>query len=236
MRSLLIFYLNSIISFSQVLDLQLGSGDKEIDYLISKDSYCVSWDVEDSETGLLKSQVSVCSELDTNDCLLHNLDVGNQTSICVADLELIEGVNYLTKIHVENNVGLSTELYSDGFVVDSTPPFLGEIAYIESSSPKGDRDVKQFAHSRIAVQWNGFWDKESGIRTFYVCVGTQAGKCNMRNFTEVRNSTTYTFQDLPLVQGETYFVSVKAENGAGLTSDTETSAGIVVDKTGWLQM
>ena len=154
----------------------------------------------------------------------------------MADLEFIEGVKYSTKIQVENNVGLSTELYSDGFVVDSTPPFLGEILHIESLGRNMDRDVKQFTHSRIAVQWNGFWDKESGIQTFYVCVGTQEGECNMRNFTEVRNSTTYTFQDLQLVQGETYFVSVKAENGAGLTSDTETSGGIVVDKTGWLQI
>ena len=48
----------------------------------------------------------------------------------------------------------------------------------------------------------------------------------------VQNTTAYTFADAPLVQGETYFVSVKVENGAGLTSDIQTSEGILFDQTG----
>ncbi|KAL9987450.1 hypothetical protein ACROYT_G001763 [Oculina patagonica] len=217
---------------SRVLDLQLGLGDEDIDYLTAEDSYCVSWDGGDSESGVLKSEVFVCSQLDVNDCLLHNLDVGNQTSVCVADLEFEEGITYVTKIRMENKVGLLTELYSDGFVVDSTPPFMGEITYVESSSSRVEKAEEHFTHSLISVQWNGFWDKESGIRTSYVCVGTQPGECNIKNFTEVRNSTAYNFQNLSLDQGETYFVSVKVENGAGLTSDVKASDGIVVDKTG----
>ncbi len=214
------------------MDLQLGLGDGDVDYLTSKDSCCVSWDVVDAESGLLKSEVSVCSQFDVNDCLLYDLDVRNQTFICVADLEFKEGVRYVTKVLAENNIGLSSELYSDGFVVDSTPPLMGEIIYTENSNPLVEEAEEQFTHSIIAVQWNGFWDKESGIRTSYVCVGTQPGECNGNNFTDVGNSTTHTFHDLQLVQGETYFVSVKAQNGAGLTSDVKTSDGIVVDKTG----
>lgn len=214
------------------MDLQLGLGDGDVDYLTAKDNYCVSWDAVDPESGILNSKVSVCSELNTNDCLLHNLDVGNQTFVCVADLEFKEGIKYVTKIRAKNNVGLFIELYSDGFVVDSTPPLMGEINYLESSSPIVEDATEQFTNSLIAVQWNGFWDKESGIRASYVCVGTQPGGCNSKNFTDVRNSTTYTFRDLPLKQGETYFVSVKAVNRAGLTSDVKTSDGIVVDKTG----
>ncbi len=138
----------------------------------------------------------------------------------------------MTRVRAKNNIGLSTELYSDGFVVDSTPPLIGEIIYTKSSSPVVKEAEEQFTHSIIAVQWNGFLDKESGIRTSHVCVGTQPGECNSKNFTDVGNSTSYTFHDLQLVQGTTFFVSVKAENGAGLTSDHKTSDGIVVDKTG----
>ena len=186
----------------------------------------------DPESGVLKSEVSVCSKLDTNDCLLDNFNVGNQTFACVADLEFKEGIAYVTKIRTENNNGLFTELYSDGFVVDSTPPVMGDIIYINSSNPNADGAVECFTYSLITVKWNGFWDKESGIHTSYVCVGTKPGECNSKNFTDVRNSTTYTFQDLPLVQGETYFVSVTVENRARLTCDVKTSLGIVVDKTG----
>lgn len=212
--------------------MQVGLGDKKIEYLTAKDRYCVSWDSIDSESGVLKSEVSVCSKTDTRECVLYNLDVGNQTFICVADLEFKEGLRYVTKIRVENNVGLFAELYSDGFVLDSTPPFVGEINFLESTNPIVKEAAEHFTQSQIAVQWNGFWDKESSVRTSYVCVGTQPGDCNIKNFTDMSNSTTFTFQDLPLIQGETYFVSVKAENGAGLASEVKTSDGIVVDKTG----
>lgn len=214
--------------------MQLGQGDDDVDYFSSKASVCIGWNVVDSESGVFKSEVSVCSALNTNDCLLHKMDVGNQTSICMADLEFKEGIKYVAKLRAENYVGLFTELYSDGFVVDSTPPLMGEITISRSLIPilEDTKEHVKFTHSLTAVHWNGFWDRESGIRIFYVCVGTKPGRCNSKNITDVRNTTSYTFQDLPLVQGEMYFVSVAAVNGAGLTSDVRTSDGIVIDKTG----
>lgn len=220
--------------FLQVLDLQLGLGDYDVDYLTAKEDYCVRWDAVDTESGILRNEISICSEVNNNDCLLHSLDVGNQTTICIADLELREGVRYVTKIYTVNNVGLSTELFSDGFMVDTTPPLMGDVIFIDSPRKIEDESAETFTHSHIAVQWNGFWDKESGVRNYYICVGTQTGECNIKNFTDARNSTSYTFQDLLLVQGERYFVSIKAENRAGLTSDVKTSDAVVVDNTGKL--
>ena len=220
--------------FLQVLDLQLGLGDYDVDYLTAKEDYCARWDAVDTESGTLKNEISICSEVNKNDCLLCSLDVGNQTSICIADLELKEGVKYVTKIHTVNNVGLSTDLLSDGFVVDTTPLLMGDVIFIDNPRKIEDESAETFTHSQIAVQWNGFWDKESGVRNYYICVGTQPGECNIKNFTDARNSTSYSFQDLPLVQGERCFVSIKAENKAGLTSDVKTSDAVVVDKTGKL--
>lgn len=214
------------------MDLQLDNNDHDVDYFTSKDSVCIGWNVMDSESGVLKSKVSVCSALNTIDCLLYELDVGNQTFICVADLEIKEGVKYVTKVRAENQAGLTTELFSDGFVVDSTPPLIGEVEYTDSSNPIVKKAEEQFTHSLISVKWNGFSDKESGIRAYNVCVGTQPGECNSINMTKVTDSTTYTFHDLQLVQSETYFASVVAENRAGLTSDLKTSDVIAVDKTG----
>ena len=186
----------------------------------------------DAVSGILKSELSICSDINPSDCLLQGFDVGNQTFICIADLEFKEGVKYVTKVRTVNNVGLSTELFSDGFLVDTTPPFIGEILYIHNPWASLNEAEKTFTHSKIAVQWDGFWDDESSIRTYYICVGTQPGKCNIKNFTNARNATTFTFQNLPLIQGETYFVSVKAENKASLTSDVKTSDAVIVDKTG----
>ena len=209
--------------------MQLGSPLVDKDFITAKDAYCVSWETLDPESGILKNEVSICSSVNINDCLLRNMYVGIRTTICIADLEFQEGVKYETRIRSTNIVGLASELSSDGFVVDSTPPITGEVTHVENPPLE---ESSQFTSSGISVEWNGFLDKESGVRTYHLCIGTQPGGCNVMNFTDVGNSSSYSNQDLQLVQGETYFVSIKAKNRAGLVSDVKSSTGVAVDKTG----
>lgn len=218
--------------FQQVFDLQQTVRDNDIDFLTAKDGYCVGWDVMDTESGILTSELSICSNVNANDCLLQSFHVGNKTSLCITDMEFKEGVKYRSKIRVFNTARLSTELLSDGFVVDTTAPLMGEITFLDKSRVFLDSAEETFSHAEIAVQWHGFTDQQSGIRTFYICVGNRSGECNIKNFTDVGNATSFSFKDLLLIQGETYFVSVKAENRAGMPSDLTTSDGVIVDKTG----
>lgn len=215
----------------QVLDFQLhGSLRADKDYITSKDAYCASWRTVDSESGVSKTEISVCSAFNINDCLVSNLDIGNRTMICKADLEFKEGVKYVTRVRSTNAVGRSSEMLSDGFVVDSTPPIMGEVIHVEN--PPSEEQSQVFTHSKISVEWDGFVDLESGVKKYYLCLGTESGSCNFLNFSDVGNSTSYTLEDLNLAQGETYFVSIKAENMAGLMSDVQSSSGVTVDKTG----
>ena len=200
------------------------------DYITAKESFCASWDAEDFESGVLNSEISVCSALNINDCLLLNLDAENRTMICIADLEVKEGVKYVTRVRVTNSVGRSSEMLSDGFVVDSTSPNIGEIIHVEN--PPSEHGAQIFTHSKISVEWSGFLDQESGVENYHLCVGTQPSVCNVQNFLDVGNSTSYSRNDLLLIHGETYFVTVKAENSAGLISDARSSTGVVVDLTG----
>lgn len=209
--------------------MQLGSPLVDKDFLTAKDAYCVSWETLDPESGILKNEVSICSSVNINDCLLRNMDVGIRTAICIANLEFQEGVKYETRIRSTNIIGLASEKSSDGFVVDSTPPLMGEVTHVENPPLE---ESTHFTSSEISVEWNGFLDKESGVRTYHLCIGTQPGVCNVMNFTDVGNSSSYSSQDLQLVQGETYFVSIKAENRASLVSDVKSSTGVAVDKTG----
>lgn len=209
--------------------MQLGSPLVDKDFLTAKDAYCVSWETLDPESGILKNEVSICSSVNINDCLLRNMDVGIRTTICIANLEFQEGVKYETRIRSTNIIGLASEKSSDGFVVDSTPPLMGEVTHVENPPLE---ESTHFTSSEISVEWNGFLDKESGVRTYHLCIGTQPGVCNVMNFTDVANSSSYSSQDLQLVQGETYFVSIKAENRASLVSDVKSSTGVAVDKTG----
>ncbi|XP_068740821.1 uncharacterized protein [Montipora capricornis] len=215
---------------SQVFDLQLNdSASVDKDYITAKDTFCASWDAVDDESGVTKSEISICSAININDCLLLNLDVGNHNMICIADLEFKEGVKYVTQVRSTNSVGRSSEMLSDGFVVDSTVPSIGEIIHVEN--PPSEDGGQIFTSSKISVEWSGFLDQESGVRNYYLCVGTQPSLCNVVNFTNIENSTSYTQSDLLLKQDETYFVTLKAENGAGLTSDATSSTGVAVDVT-----
>ena len=184
----------------------------------------------DDESGVLKSEISVCSAININDCLLLNLDVENHEMICIADLEFKEGVKYVTRVRSTNSVGRSSEMLSDGFVVDSTAPSIGEIIHVENAPSEDGGQI--FTSSKISVEWSGFLDQESNVRNYYLCVGTQPSMCNVVNFTNVGNSTSYTQSGVFLKQGETYFVTVKAENSAGLISDAASSTGVAVDMTG----
>ena len=210
--------------------MQLGSGNNDKDYITAKDAYCAKWSVSDLESDFATNELSVCSVIDKNDCLLHNLDVGTRSMICITDLEFKEGVKYITKIRSTNFVQSSSEMFSNGFVVDSTPPILGEVTHVENLPSRVEAQV--FTHSKISVEWTGFLDKESGIKSYYLCVGMWGGDCNVMNFTEIGNSTSYTLEDLSLSQGATYFVSIKAENMAGLTSEVKSSSGVLFDETG----
>ena len=209
-------------------DLQINKTERDLDFITAKDQYCVSWETADLESGVLTSQVSVCLATSRGDCLVHATDVGNRTTICIADLEFHEGVEYAATVRVTNNVGLSTEMSSNGFMVDSTAPSMGQVLHNENPTVEGE----QFTDSLISVEWYGFWDKETGISKYFVCIGTQPGECDVRNFTEVLNSTRFSFEDSALLHEETYFVSVVAENRAGLRSVVKSSDGVIVDKTG----
>ena len=63
---------------------------------------------------------------------------------------------------------VASELSSDGFVVDSTPPVMGEVTHVENPPLE---ESSQFTSSGISVEWNGFFDKESPV------FGTQPGEC-----------------------------------------------------------
>lgn len=213
-----------------MVDLHRGSYFVDKDYISARDAYCVSWETEDAESSVLKSEVSICSAIDVNNCLVKNMDIGNRTYICIADLEFHEGVKYVTTIRSTNTVGRASELSSDGFVVDSTPPIVGEIMHVEN--PPVGESPEVFTDSEISVKWSGFSDMESEIEKYFVCVGTHPGECNIMSFADLGNATSCILQNQRLVHGETYFVSIKAENKAGLVSVNASSSGVTVDNTG----
>ena len=100
---------------------------------------------------------------------------------------------------------------------DTTPPETPQV---------WDDGATQTSTTTLRARW---WsrDLETGIFSYSVAVGTAPGTADVMGWTSVGSRTEATF-NLTLSVGQTYFVSVRAVNGAGLVSPVGVSDGIRV--------
>jgi PKD repeat protein len=82
--------------------------------------------------------------------------------------------------------------------------------------------------SSISANWAGFGDPESGITQYEWAIGTTPGGTNIQNFITVGLTLNATASGLSLLDGQIYYVTVRATNGVGETV-TATSNGVLVD-------
>ena len=73
-------------------------------------------------------------------------------------------------------------------------------------------------------------DPESDISQYEICLGTTQGECDEIDFRSVGLNTTHNFTELKLRHQETYYVTVRATNNAGLSTQV-TSDEIKIDVT-----
>ena len=73
-------------------------------------------------------------------------------------------------------------------------------------------------------------DPESDISQYEICLGTTQGECDEIDFRSVGLDTTHNFTELKLRHQETYYVTVRATNNAGLSTQA-TSDEIKIDVT-----
>jgi|GEM_PF-806313 len=81
-------------------------------------------------------------------------------------------------------------------------------------------------HAKWSVE-----DPESGIANCEYAIGTAKGAQNVVSFTSVGTAREVTATGLNLINGQTYYFSVRATNNVGLVSDIGTSDGVKVDYT-----
>ncbi|MFT5820880.1 MAG: hypothetical protein ACI8ZM_002128 [Crocinitomix sp.] len=116
------------------------------------------------------------------------------------------------------NVSTIASQFAD---IDWTPPlsipFLndGEAADIATTT----------SNTELAANWGESTDPNSGLARYWYAIGTFIGATDVVDWTDNWYADTVTHTGLSLTLGETYFFSVKAENGAGLLSDIIYSDG-----------
>ena len=142
------------------------------------------------------------------------------------NLNLVSGESYCAVVRGYNEAGLYAQVNSDCVLIDHDAPKAGTV------NDGHFRDVDfQSEDTMIAANWNGFTDgnKGSGIMEYTYKVTDNHGS-TVVPWTSAGNATNITFNGLLLQNNTKYFVTVKAVDAVGLTTDI-TSDGVAVDTT-----
>lgn len=129
------------------------------------------------------------------------------------------------------NIPMAVTVGPDGsiYIADAYNYRIRKATYASSAMPPVVRDQGAYTSSTDSlVMWWGSYDRESGIAEYQYAVGTTPGGTDVRNWTGAGTKMDCTITGLSLTPGTTYYVSVKARNGAGQWSPVGRSDGITV--------
>ncbi|XP_078658227.1 uncharacterized protein LOC144903711 [Branchiostoma floridae x Branchiostoma belcheri] len=153
------------------------------------------------------------------------VDVGLTNHVVARGLLLQSGHTYYVTVRATDHVGLQTTSTSEGLTIDTTPPAVTNTRIDVGGRYLMSTDV-------VSVNWDGlFSDLESGVKEYAWCVGSQPGHDDIMPYVDVgpeEQASSDPSSSLGLLEGHTYFVTVKATNWAGL-STTASSYGFIVE-------
>ena len=115
------------------------------------------------------------------------------------------------------------------FVSPTGPISEGQI--LDGTKEGEDIDIQQ-SRTHIAAHWNAFEDLESDVIRVTWCAGLSPGSCDLVDETQLTPTSTSVRKVLiePIKNGQRYYVTVNAVNGAGVVTSL-TSDGVTVDET-----
>ncbi|MGC8864038.1 MAG: carboxypeptidase-like regulatory domain-containing protein, partial [Armatimonadota bacterium] len=145
-------------------------------------------------------------------------DVAAPFSTCT-DTAVMPGTRYYYAAfaHAAGPSNYSKGSYASAVPIDSTPPTTPVVT---------DDGIYTITTSSIHASWSSS-DPQSGISDYQYAVGTTAGGGDVVDWTNAGTATQAQI-GVTLLPNKTYYVSVEATNGVGLTSAVGTSDGITV--------
>lgn len=82
--------------------------------------------------------------------------------------------------------------------------------------------------NQLSANWTASTDANSDIKNYWYCIGTAPGSNNFVDWVDNAMSTNMLYTGLYLSYGQKYYITVKAENNAGLISVVSSSDGVVI--------
>ena len=207
----------------------------DIDFTNSTSFVSIQWEgVEDEESGiagcswsLIEQSASDNSSMFGNDTVVLTQSVESKGNLTRGNLSLAPGARYVSKITCTNGDGFSSASLSNGVVVDVTSPNAGLVR--DGSSLLTDVEY-QSSTTVVEAVWSPFEDHESGIIEYRWGLGTTPDDVGIVNFTSTGTVTSGKAENVTLIHGVRYYVTVEATNGAEMTSHG-WSNGFTVDVT-----
>ena len=204
----LTFNRNVVVTGTPQLTLETGSVDKVANYSSGSESLTLTFNyiVEEGDISPDLKYVS-SSALSLNGGSIKDQN-NNDSEILLPEPGSV------------NSLSAIKELYVDGII-----PTNGTVN-------DGIGEDIQFSgdETKLLFNWTGFDDaSSSGIKRYFVALGTTSGGTEIKDFEDVGNGSNHTFNDLTLSHGSTYYGTVKAEDNAGNVSLVSVTNGVTVD-------
>jgi hypothetical protein len=172
---------------------------------------------EDSESRVVEYRYRITEGSATGPVMVDWTSVGTAREVTKTGLTLTHGKGYYFSVQAQNGAGSwSAEGVSDGITVAATPPSPPEV------TDDGDFTTDP---TQLHTTWTSA-DSEFGIVEYQYAIGTSAGGTDVVDWTSTGTTTEVTHTGLALTHGTTYYVNVKAKDGAGIWSAVGHSDGI----------
>ena len=121
-------------------------------------------------------------------------------------------------VNATDNCGYSNTSISLSVIVDNTAP---------STPVVTDDGASTTSTTQLHANWTST-DSESGIVEYFYAIGNTSGGTEIVDWTSTGTTAEVTRTGLTLTAGQTYYFTVKAQNGAGDNSTAGNSDGITV--------
>ena len=203
------------------------SYEDDTEYAPNSHRFIISWVCYDKESPIVGYRFSV-KEMETNKYTIPfytlKMSINSSGSAIITGAgrmttKLEEGRSYASGIEIVNAVGLTTVSWTNGVVIDSTPPVVSNIKL--AFYPQGDS---------LKAKWL-VNDKESGVKYVSWGLGTNPETNDIKTFTEVSPSiTNISISSASFQQGISCFLNIFAINNGGLSSKSSSSA-IIIDRS-----
>lgn len=151
-------------------------------------------------------------------------NIGTQSpgSTSATDSSLASARCYMYRYVATDNAGNATTYTSASVLkVDTSRP--STVATVNDGT---GADISSTTNgNQLSANWTASSDAQSGITKYWYAIGTTSGGTNVVGWTDNGLLLTVTHTGLNLTGGTTYFVSVKAQNGAGRLGTARSSNG-----------